>query len=174
MSARSSGLPWGGNAALGNITVNSGGQITVGYHLWWGVAAASVVNISGTLTQTGGILGLGTSDAATASGGTAMVNIINGGILSLNNISGTGTNSIQDGSVIDISGSGQVSAPGDRTGSFTNYINANKITGNGMTGLSNLDINFDGTRTIVTAVPEPSSAILLGLVGTLSFVRRRR
>ena len=163
------------NGATGNFTIANGGTVTVGNHLWWGINSASVISISGSLTQTAGILGLGTSNASTASGGTAMVSILNGGLLALNNISGTGTNSIQAGSAIDISGTGRLTAPGNRTGAFTTYIDADRITGNGMTGISNLNISYDSGMdlTTVTAVPEPSAALLLGIAGSLALVRRK-
>ncbi|MEQ8837909.1 MAG: hypothetical protein RID07_13975 [Lacipirellulaceae bacterium] len=93
----------------GNININPGGQVNVASHLWWGVTGTAIANISGTLSQTGGILGLGTSNASTASGGTATVNIMSGGLLALNNISGAaGLPSIQAGSVIDITGTGEL------------------------------------------------------------------
>ena len=52
----------------GDITINTGGQVSVASHLWLGVTGTSNIDISGTLTQTGGILGLGTNNASTATG----------------------------------------------------------------------------------------------------------
>jgi len=166
------GILWSSNnGATGNIFVESGGILTVGDHLWLGVSQPSTISIGGTLTQTGGILGLGTNNASTASGGTATVNILNGGLLALNNISGTGTNSIQAGSVIDIQGSGQLTIPGDFQGIINNYIAQNRITGDAA-----LNVVFDvgSNLTTVSTIPEPSPALLLGLAGALGIFRRRK
>lgn len=168
------------NDSDGVINVNSGGQVTVASHLWWGVTGTATVDISGTVTQTGGILGLGTSNANTPGGGTATVSILDGGLLALNNISGNAAlPSIQDGSSIDISGSGELTLPGDFVGVLTNYANANKIGGNGVPGLANLTIDLTKNPGFTTAyinqIPEPASLLLMGLtVGGMLIGRRRR
>lgn len=161
-------------SSTGNISIESGGLVSTNNHLWFGVTMPSSISIAGTLSQSFGILGLGTINASTAGGGTATVNILNGGIFSLNNISGTSQNSIQAGSLINISGTGQLTLPGDFTGIINGYIGANKITGNGMAGSMNLSNVFNGTNTIVTAVPEPSSTLLIGFAGLALLSRRRR
>lgn len=123
----------------GVIDVKSGGTITADSHFWWGVTGTATVDISGTVAQTGGILGLGTNNASTPTGGTATVNILDGGLLALNNISGAaGLPSIQPGSSINIEGSGELTLPGDFVGLLTDYANANLIGGNGVPGPSNL------------------------------------
>ncbi|TWU21824.1 hypothetical protein [Bythopirellula polymerisocia] len=127
---------------LGYLNINSGGVVNVANHLWWGVKGTAEVNISGTLNQTGGILGLGTINAldSGAQGGTALVNILDGGIMALNNIHAGGTqSSIQPGSYIDISGSGQLTLPGDFVGVLEGYRDASKLYGNGVPGA--VDIN---------------------------------
>ncbi len=87
------------NSSTGFINIEAGGVVNAADHLWWGVTGAATVSISGTLTQTGGILGMGTSNASTPSGGTAAVSILDGGLLALNNISSApGLPSIQAGS----------------------------------------------------------------------------
>jgi len=165
----------GGGASMGNIIIDAGGLLSVGNHLWLGAGAASMIDISGTLTQSGGILGLGTTNASSASGGSATVNIFNGGLLALNNISGNpGEPSIQSGSVIDLSLGGLLTVEGNRVGTLNSYIAADKITGLGATDDSNLNVSFDGLVTTVSVVPEPSSALFLGLVATLGLGRRRR
>ena len=169
---------WSGRTnSTGNITIDAGGQINVTSHLWLGVTTSSAISIGGVLNQTGGILGLGTSDAATASGGSATVTILNGGLMALNNISGgAGTPSILGGSVIDLIQGGLLTVPNDQIGTLNSYIAANKITGAGVTGGANLDVSYnsDSNLTTVSVVPEPSSALLLGLAGALGLFRRRK
>jgi len=172
---------WAANSSAatnGIIEINSGGTVNVASHLWLGTVGPATIDISGTLNQTGGILGMGTSNAGSPSGGTATMNILDGGLLSLNNIA-PGT-SIQDGSSINLFGSGQITLPGDFVGTLTNYANANKLSGNGVPGLSNLAIDFGSTSPGLTtvravAIPEPSSAaLMLGVAASGLLLRRRR
>lgn len=163
------------NSSTGHVTIDAGGVVNVGNHLWLGATSNSTISIAGSLIQTGGILGLGTTDASTPSGGTATVNILDGGLLALNNISGNAAlPSIQSGSVIDIQGTGLLTLPGDLTGTLNNYIGANKIIGNGINGGVSAFFDSDLNQTIVSTIPEPSSALLLGLAGALGFCRRKR
>lgn len=142
------------NQSNGVINLNAGGVINVASHLWLGASGNAEVNISGTLNQTGGILGLGTLNASDASGGTATVNVNDGGLLALNNISSAGgLPSIQTGSVLNINGTGQVTLPGDFVIVIRNYIEAGKITGN-LGGSSVLvDLTTNPGFTTVTAGP---------------------
>lgn len=121
----------------GFLTIEAGGTFNVDSHLWWGATGEAVVNISGTLNQTGdGILGLGTQNASTPGGGTATVNILSGGEMNLNNIFTTDglTNSIQPGSKIDIQGTGRLTLPGNFVDSLGVYRDANLLHGNGTPG----------------------------------------
>lgn len=120
---------------LGFLTIESGGTFNVASHLWWGSTGTAEVNISGTLNQTGGILGLGTADFNTF-GGSATVNVLSGGEMNLNNIFGGDgqTNSIQPGSKIDISGTGRVTLPGDFVDTLGVYRDAGLLHGNGTAG----------------------------------------
>lgn len=142
------------NDSTGSITIDSGGSVTVGSHLWLGTTKPSTISISGTLTQTAGILGLGTFDAATPSGGAATVNVLDGGLLALNNIDGDGL-SIQDGSVLNVSGTGQVTLPGDFVDVVYSYIDNGQISGNGVLGRGALIVDLETNLgfTTITAVP---------------------
>jgi hypothetical protein len=142
--------------ADGFININTGAVVNVASHLWWGVSGTAEINISGTLNQTGGILGLGTSNASTPGGGTATVNLLGGGLLALNNISSnTNLPSIQPGSFIDIQG-GTLTLPGNFGQVITNYVDAGKIIAYGGPGTVNVVID-EGveTNTIVTATAPP-------------------
>ncbi|KAA1260250.1 hypothetical protein LF1_27890 [Rubripirellula obstinata] len=170
---------WAANdaAATGVIEINSGGTANVGNHLWLGSLGSATISIGGVLNQTGGILGLGTTNASTPSGGTAVVNILDGGLLALNNIA-PGT-SIQAGSSINLLGTGQLTVPGDLVGTLTGYAEANQLSGNGVAGVSNLLIDFNTTNpgfttVSVTAIPEPGSAALLLGLGVSGICARRR
>lgn len=164
------------NDSNGVVSIGSGAAVTVANHLWWGVTGTADIEISGTLTQTSGILGLGTSDAVNPGGGTANVTINDGGLLALNNISSaTGLPSIQPGSFLDIVGTGELTVPGNFVGVLTDYANANKIGGNGVPGMSNLIIDLEKNPGFTTAyVPEPSMLALFGLAGLALAGRHRR
>jgi len=136
----------------GFININAGGTLNVENHLWLGEIGDSVINISGTLQQNGGILGLGTKDAVNPSGGKATLNVNDGGLLALNNIHGQGS-SIQPDSVLNINGTGQLTLPGDMTGVLTSYINDGKITGNAGSSALNIDLTTNPGFTTVTALP---------------------
>ncbi len=170
------GILWSStNGATGNIEIAAGGVVEVGDHLWLGVNGSSLISIAGSLTQTAGILGLGTSNASTPGGGTVTLTVRDGGLLALQNISGAaGTPSIQPGSVLDLEGSGRLTLPGDFTASISDYVVANRITGNGVSGPGSVKVVFEGGETVVTAVPEPSSFCLLGLSLIFVFTRRAR
>lgn len=157
-------------ACTGTFNVDAGGTMNVGGHLWVGAGAAGnvgIVNISGTV-NVGGIIGLGTINAGTASGGTGTVNVLDGGALNLANIHGLGY-SIFSGSVLDISGSGVVTLPGDFVAVINAYVANGYITGNGIA--NNVLAEVVGGQTLVTATPEPVSIALLGLGALL--LRRR-
>lgn len=161
-------------ASMGNLrgvlTLN-GGALTNSGHLWVGNSTNTIgtINITngGVLSMLGvggdGMLGLGTGNAATASGGQGFVNVQNGGVLNLYNISGSGA-SIQPNSKLDISGSGVVTIPGDFTGVMSAYTNAGGITA--YSGLGTVGIDFDNTNVgfttlfaIAPASPPPTNVV---------------
>lgn len=128
-----------GNNTSGFVT-NDGGNILVTSHLWVGNAASVVgavyIKNSG-VVNVGGNIGLGTINASTASGGKGLVFVQDGGVLNLAQISPV--TSIQPNSVLDISGSGVVTIPGDRTADMNAYTNAGRITAYGGTGTVGID-----------------------------------
>ncbi len=127
----------------GFLNINAGGVVNVASHLWWGRQGEAVVNISGTLNQTGGILGLGTNDFSVKFG-EATVNVLDGGLMALNNVRGADTESIQPGSKIDIYGSGRVTLPNDFVGVLENYRDAGLLWGNGVAGAVSIELVAEG------------------------------
>lgn len=160
-----------GYNSTAQLIVEDGGAMIWAGHMWIGASTATAqgtIDISGTLTQTGGILGLGTIDAANPSGGTGTINVLDGGLLVLNNISAT---SIFTGSSLNVSGSGKIQVAGDKQAVLNGFSTAGLITGNGTGG--NVFINYDGVNTTVRAVPEPATIGLIGVGLLVSIVVRR-
>lgn len=157
----------------GVVNINSGGTINADDHLWWGVTGTATVNITGTLNHTGGILGLGTENASTPSGGAATVTVGEGGVFSLNNISSeVGLPSIQAGSLIDLVGSGQLVLAGDFEATLLDYVAAGKIVGEGLIG--NVVVDQTTNPGFTTAfIPEPGSLMLVG-AGVVGLIARRK
>jgi hypothetical protein len=130
-----------GGSATGILTVD-GGTLRVTSHLWGGSGAVGVGNIyitNGGSFSVGGNIGLGTVNASTPSGGKCSLYVQEGGVLNLTTISPV--NSIQPNSVLDISGSGLVTIPGDLTAVMSAYTNALKITAYGGSGTVGIDYN---------------------------------
>ncbi len=142
-----------GASATGILTVD-GGKVTVTSHLWGGSAAPGVGRIyitNGGSLNVGGNIGLGTINASTPSGGKCSLYVQQGGVLNLTQISPV--NSIQPNSVLDISGSGQVTIPGDQVNVISAYTNANRITAYGGTGTVAIDYNnINPGKTTLTAI----------------------
>ena len=137
----------------------------------------ATIDIAGTVTQTGGILGLGTNNASTPSGGTALVTIQDGGLLALANISSAaGLPSIQAGSLVNIEFGGELTLPGDFVGVLTDYANAGQLAGLGVPGMANLTIDLTRNPGFTTAyvIPEPAGLLLGGVIATALAAARRR
>lgn len=182
-------------ARKGTLTIDAGGQVTINSWLGIGHGTTGIATVSGTLTTTshlwmggtsdadsngsltinnGGIvnvagnIGLGTINAGTPSGGVAVINVNDGGLLNLHQWSGA--TSIQDGSVMNINGTGTVIIGGNRVNEADAYFALGKIASD----LGAIQSVYDetGEFTTITAVPEPATMILLGLGGML--IRKRR
>jgi hypothetical protein len=162
----------GGNPNTGStLTVEAGGTVTAGGHLWVAENAAStgILNVSGTV-NIGGIIGLG--GVGFGAGGIGTVNVLNGGVLHLSNIHGDLVNlpSIHLGSLIDITGTGLVTLPNDFVAVAQAYINAGRIHG---IVVPIFDENTGVIiQTNIVAIPEPITISLLGL-GALALLRKR-
>ena len=131
------------------ITTIDGGILNLSNHLWVGdvsgVTGTIYITNGGTLNMLGvggnGMLGLGSHNGTSASGGIGIIKVSDGSVLNLYNIDPNG-GSIQPGSVLDISGSGMVTFPGDKTATLTNkYTIPGKITAYGGTGTVAIDYN---------------------------------
>lgn len=101
-------------------------------------------------------------------GAYASVSIDDGRLSMLNNII------MADGATIDINGNSELWISGNHTGgsaNLTQYINSGWITGNGEAG--NVDVIYDGAKTIVTAVPEPTTLGLFAMSSIGLFLARK-
>ena len=172
-------LGGGASTVAGNLrgilTLN-GGTLNDAGHLWVGAVnlTLGIVDINaGGILNVGGMLGLGTVNSTSASGGQGFLNVNDGGVLNLANIQATALGSIQPGSLLDISGSGLVTIPGNFVGVMNGYISAGRITGNDIAG--NVQAIFDGglNKTFLTVIPEPSVFALMALAGVGLAFRRR-
>ena len=155
---------------IANGTSDIFGTVNVGSHLWtgWTAGAIGTININnGGVLNVSGMLGLDWQN----NGAVGYVNVSDGGVMNLSNIHAAG-NSIQGSSLLDISGSGLVTLPGNFVGVVDGYISAGKITGNDVFG--NVQAIFDGdlNKTLITVIPEPSTFALMALMGAGLLARR--
>lgn len=161
-----------GNSLVTGVADVSGTLNSAG-HLWMatGTDSTALMDINaGGVVSVGGMIGLGTVNASTPSGGVATLNVNDGGLLALANIHGAGT-SIFPGSMININGSGLITLPGDFVGVMTNLYIPSYVTGDGILG--NAVATYDGIGDITTVtVPEPVTMVLFGLGGML--IRRKK
>jgi hypothetical protein len=149
----------GGNPNTGStLTVEAGGTVSAGGHLWMAENAAStaIMNVSGTV-NIGGIIGLG--GVGFGAGGIGTVNVLNGGILHLSNIHGDMVNlpSIHPGSLLSVTEGGLVTLPGDFVSVVQAYIDAGRISG------IVVPVYTGEIITQTNIIPEPITLSLLGL-----------
>lgn len=156
-----------GTSNTGVLTIN-GGTMNVAGHLWaaGGVGSTATININGGLLDVGDAFELGGADFNLR--GTATLTVDNGGTLDLAWLHGTGA--IQDGSVLNINGTGQMVIANNYVDIVNAYFTAGKIASD----LGAIQATFADGKTTVIAIPEPAT---LGMVaafgGAILFIRRR-
>lgn len=168
---------WSGIGVTGAInasmTVNSGGTANIGSHLWMGAGPVGNFGLlevnNGGVVNVGGNIGLGTINASTPSGGTATINVNDGGLLNLHHWSAT--TSIQDGSVMNVNGTGVIIVGGNRVNQANDYFAIGKIGSD--LGAINAVYTADGDFTTITAIPEPATLGLMGIFGAAIYFKRR-
>ena len=124
---------------LANGTSDIFGTVNVGSHLWTGWTAGTIgtINVNnGGVLNVSGMLGLDWQN----NGAVGYVNVNDGGVLNLSQIQSEG-NSIRGSSLLDISGSGVVTIPGDLTAVMSAYTNALRIKAYGGLGTVGIDYN---------------------------------
>ena len=164
----------GGNPNTGStLTVEAGGTVSAGGHLWVAENAASTgtLNVSGTV-NIGGIIGLG--GVGFGPGGLGFVNVLDGGVLHLTNIHGDMVNlpSIHPGSLLSVIGTGLATLPGNFVNVVQAYIDAGRISGVVVPVYFGDPLDGIVIQTNIVAIPEPVSISLLGL-GALALLRKR-
>jgi hypothetical protein len=135
-----------GNIANGTSDIS--GTVNVGSHLWTGWTAGTTGTIkinNGGVLNVSGMLGLNWQN----NGAVGYVYVNDGGVLNLSQIDPTGK-SIQGTSVLNISGSGRVTIPGDFTNVMSAYTNAGRITAYG--GLGTVGIDYDSMNAGMTTL----------------------
>lgn len=189
-------LPVGNDLTIDNGKVLGGGSPVegggAGSLLSIGIgstARASSFSQFSEVTINGGVLRSNSTGGFTTAAGLTTIAVSNGGSLDLQFISGGWLLTLDSSSSANLKGGGNplnngdvelapgavVSFTAETPGAFTSE-HLSKFTVNGATAEigTNLQVISDGgTGAIVTAIPEPSS-LLLGALGLISLVRRKR
>lgn len=139
-----SGIGW---TVPSELTVEDGGSVSFGHHLWIGFNEGS----EGTLTMNGGTVTVSQMIGLGWGGGKGVANI-KGGTLNLSQFHPE--NSIKGDSVMDVSGSGSVVIVGDHYDAVKNYVDAGRIKSNGS---SDVIYYYDpeANRTVISTVVPP-------------------
>ena len=146
----------------GHMIVEEGGIAHIGSHLWMAAADPAADNctldINGGIVNVGGNFGMGTVNASTPSGGIAFVNVKLG---TLNLSEWNETQSIQDGSVLDVS-FGTVNIEGDEATAAQDYYTAGKLTAFGGEAVPKIVYDPDTDITSITAEDPMAASPTMG------------
>ncbi|MCD6354468.1 MAG: T9SS type A sorting domain-containing protein [Prolixibacteraceae bacterium] len=136
-----SGIGW---TAPATMIVEQGGTVNFAEHAWIGWESDATLTIDGGTINVAGMYGTAFEGGA----GTGTVSIKNGGILNLTGLDGV--KSIPDGSTLDIA-AGTVKILGDKVDIVNAYAAAGRITGYG--GQGTITATLSGDSTVVVAIP---------------------
>lgn len=154
----------GGNGSLfvDGATVTAGGHTTIGHATYSGVLSID----NGGIFDTAGTFVMAANSTVT----------VDDGILKM--LAGSGSRiTMVETALLNLNGDSQLWLGGDQTGAgstFNSYITSGWIKADGNIGAENFSQVFDGTNTIVTAIPEPATYALLGGLLALGSVMMRR
>jgi hypothetical protein len=135
-----SGIGWTDPAAL---IVEEGGIVNFAENAWVGWESEGTLTIEGGIVNVAGMFGTAFEGGA----GTGVTSVKRG---ALNLAQLHDTNSIPEGSVLDIS-AGQVTIVGDKSAVVNAYIESDRITG--FDGLGTVNVTVRNDSTILTATP---------------------
>jgi hypothetical protein len=144
-----------------HMIVEAGGTITFN-QAWIGFSAGAVgtLDISGTV-NVNNMFGLGWN------GGDGFVNVLDGGRLALSNIHADGSTSIKQNSILNLTGTGQLTLPGDFVSVLQTYVDNGLIVGNGNAGNVTIDETTNPGFTTAMAdsgpVDPPASSLVLSV-----------
>src|SRR6056297_1684422 len=135
-----SAVAWSTDAS---IIVEKGGTLSLGEHFWAGVNGHATVDIYGTV-NVAGMYGIAFEAGWNGSGVTS---VIDDGVLNLANIHPT--QSIPDGSYLDVTNGGVINIDLDHVATVENYISLGRITADGGAGTPIVEL-IDG-KTVISA-----------------------
>jgi hypothetical protein len=151
-----------GSLFVAGATVTAGGNTTIGDATYSGVLSID----NGGIFDTAGTFVMAANSTVT----------VDDGILKM--LAGSGSRITMVGTaLLNLNGDSQLWLGGDQTGGgsvFNTYITNGWILADGVSGAENFSQVFDGTNTIVSAIPEPGSYALFGGLLALGSVMMRR